>query len=182
MVGETGIAKGSRMMRKVSLVLLGAFMGAAVVTVGTQTRLLSDGMARAAASDTYRNLNLFGDVFEKIRSDYVEKPDEQKLVEAAINGMLTSLDPHSSYMDAKSFQDMQVQTRGEFGGLGLPTVGHTWVEKTWETSDEHVGRCPRIGEGGDEGRLRRRQRHPRAHRQRPEDGGRGQGGRDPAHR
>ena len=119
MVGETGIAKGSRMMRKVSLVLLGAFMGAAVVTVGTQTRLLSDGMARAAASDTYRNLNLFGDVFEKIRSDYVEKPDEQKLVEAAINGMLTSLDPHSSYMDAKSFQDMQVQTRGEFGGLGI---------------------------------------------------------------
>ena len=76
-------------------------------------------MARAAASDTYRNLNLFGDVFEKIRSDYVEKPDEQKLVEAAINGMLTSLDPHSSYMDAKSFQDMQVQTRGEFGGLGI---------------------------------------------------------------
>ena len=119
MVGETGIAKGSRMMRKVSLVLLGAVMGAAVVTVGTQTRLLSDGMARAAASDTYRNLNLFGDVFEKIRSDYVEKPDEQKLVEAAINGMLTSLDPHSSYMDAKSFQDMQVQTRGEFGGLGI---------------------------------------------------------------
>ena len=58
-------------------------------------------------------------MFEKIRSDYVEKPDEQKLVEAAINGMLTSLDPHSSYMDAKSFQDMQVQTRGEFGGLGI---------------------------------------------------------------
>jgi len=106
-------------MRKVSLVMLGAVLGASVVTVGTQTRLLSDGMARAAASDTYRNLNLFGDVFEKIRSDYVEKPDEQKLVEAAINGMLTSLDPHSSYMDAKSFQDMQVQTRGEFGGLGI---------------------------------------------------------------
>jgi carboxyl-terminal processing protease len=119
MVGETGIAKGSRMMRKVSLVMLGAVLGASVVTVGTQTRLLSDGMARAAASDTYRDLNLFGDVFEKIRSDYVEKPDEQKLVEAAINGMLTSLDPHSSYMDAKSFQDMQVQTRGEFGGLGI---------------------------------------------------------------
>ncbi len=107
------------MMRKVSLVMLGAVLGASVVTVGTQTRLLSDGMARAAASDTYRDLNLFGDVFEKIRSDYVEKPDEQKLVEAAINGMLTSLDPHSSYMDAKSFQDMQVQTRGEFGGLGI---------------------------------------------------------------
>ena len=106
-------------MRKVSLVLLGAVLGASAVTVGSQTRLLSGGTAIAAATDTYRNLNLFGDVFEKIRSDYVEKPDEQKLVEAAISGMLTSLDPHSSYMDAKSYKDMQVQTRGEFGGLGI---------------------------------------------------------------
>ena len=106
-------------MRKVSLVLLGAVLGASTVTLGTQTRLLTSGIASAAASDTYRSLNLFGDVFEKIRTDYVEKPDDQKLVEAAINGMLTSLDPHSSYMDAKSFRDMQVQTRGEFGGLGI---------------------------------------------------------------
>ena len=105
-------------MRKVSLVLLGAILGASAVTVGGQTLLFAAG-AKAAATDTYRNLNLFGDVFEKIRSDYVEPPDEQKLVEAAINGMLTSLDPHSSYMDAKSYRDMQVQTRGEFGGLGI---------------------------------------------------------------
>src|SRR5260370_30791863 len=75
--------------------------------------------ARAATSDTYRQLNLFGDVFERVRSDYVEKPDDSKLVESAISGMLTGLDPHSSYMDAKSFRDMQVQTRGEFGGLGI---------------------------------------------------------------
>ena len=75
--------------------------------------------AKAAASDTYRQLNLFGDVFERVRADYVEKPDDSKLVESAINGMLTGLDPHSSYMDAKSFRDMQVQTRGEFGGLGI---------------------------------------------------------------
>jgi carboxyl-terminal processing protease len=100
-------------------VLLGAVLGASTVTVGMQTRLFSGGSARAAASETYRNLSLFGDVFEKIRSDYVEKPDEQKLVEAAINGMLTSLDPHSSYMDAKGFRETQVQTRGEFGGLGI---------------------------------------------------------------
>ncbi|WP_158810093.1 S41 family peptidase [Beijerinckia sp. L45] len=106
-------------MRKVSLVLLGAVLGASTVALGTQTHLLSATMASAAASDTYRSLNLFGDVFEKIRTDYVEKPDDQKLVESAINGMLTSLDPHSSYMDAKSFRDMQVQTRGEFGGLGI---------------------------------------------------------------
>jgi carboxyl-terminal processing protease len=119
MVGKAGIAKGSRMMRKVFPLLLGAILGAGLGTLATRTPVFPAGTARAAASDTYRNLNLFGDVFEKIRSDYVEKPDEQRLVEAAINGMLGSLDPHSSYMDAKSFRDMQVQTRGEFGGLGI---------------------------------------------------------------
>jgi carboxyl-terminal processing protease len=119
MVGKAGIAKGSRMMRKVLPILIGAVLGAGLVTLATKTPVFPAGTASAAASDTYRNLNLFGDVFEKIRSDYVEKPDEQKLVEAAINGMLGSLDPHSSYMDAKSFRDMQVQTRGEFGGLGI---------------------------------------------------------------
>jgi len=75
--------------------------------------------ATAAATDTYRQLNLFGDVFERIRSDYVEEPDDGKLIEAAINGMLSSLDPHSSYLNAKDYQDMQVQTRGEFFGLGI---------------------------------------------------------------
>src|SRR5947208_1676382 len=108
------------MMRsKISYVLFGAAMGAVAVGVGANTRLLTGGSATAAVSDTYKNLSLFGDVYEKIRADYVEKPDEGKLVEAAINGMLTSLDPHSSYMDSKSFRDMQVQTRGEFGGLGI---------------------------------------------------------------
>ncbi len=107
------------MMRKVSYLVLGAAIGAAAVTVGSHTSLLAHGAAFAAAADTYRQLNLFGDVFEKIRQDYVEKPDEGKLVEAAINGMLSSLDPHSSYMDAKAFREMQVQTKGEFGGLGI---------------------------------------------------------------
>jgi carboxyl-terminal processing protease len=75
--------------------------------------------AVAGNSDTYRQLNLFGDVFDRVRSDYVEVPDEEKLIDSAINGMLAALDPHSSYMNAKRFQDMQVQTRGEFGGLGI---------------------------------------------------------------
>ena len=70
-------------------------------------------------SETYRQLNLFGDVFERVRSDYVEEVGDSEMIEAAINGMLTSLDPHSSYLNAKSFRDMQVQTRGEFGGLGI---------------------------------------------------------------
>ncbi len=70
-------------------------------------------------SELYQQLNLFGDVLERIRNDYVEPPKETDLIEAAINGMLASLDPHSSYMNPKQFRDMQVQTRGEFGGLGI---------------------------------------------------------------
>ena len=70
-------------------------------------------------AETYRLLSLFGDVFERVRADYVEPVKDRDLVENAINGMLTGLDPHSSYMNAKAFRDMQVQTRGEFGGLGI---------------------------------------------------------------
>jgi carboxyl-terminal processing protease len=107
-------------MRKTSLILLGAAAGAAMTLLAFQPRAVFSGAtAKAAASDTYRQLNLFGDVFERVRADYVEKPDDAKLIESAINGMLAGLDPHSSYMDSKSFRDMQVQTRGEFGGLGI---------------------------------------------------------------
>jgi carboxyl-terminal processing protease len=107
-------------MRKTSLIVLSAAAGAAATLLVTQPRVaLLGSTARAAASDTYRQLNLFGDVFERVRSDYVEKPEDSKLVESAISGMLTGLDPHSSYMDSKSFRDMQVQTKGEFGGLGI---------------------------------------------------------------
>ncbi len=108
------------MMRKTSLLFLGALAGVLTTLLITQPRaLLVGSAARAAVSDTYRELNLFGDVFERVRADYVERPDDSKLVESAINGMLAGLDPHSSYMDPKSFRDMQVQTRGEFGGLGI---------------------------------------------------------------
>ncbi|MGE3147248.1 MAG: S41 family peptidase, partial [Pseudorhodoplanes sp.] len=111
------------MMRKTFLVLLGAVSGAALTLIAVQPQLVLSGMsatAKAAGNaDTYRQLNLFGDVFERVRSDYVERPDDSKLVESAINGMLAGLDPHSSFMDGKSFRDMQIQTRGEFGGLGI---------------------------------------------------------------
>lgn len=70
-------------------------------------------------SETYRQLNLFGDVFERVRNQYVEPVEDKKLIETAINGMLTSLDPHSGYLDEESFNDMQVTTKGEFGGLGI---------------------------------------------------------------
>src|SRR6201996_5268562 len=120
MVGDERKRKGSRMMRKTTLIFLGALAGPAVTLVATQPRtLLIGSSAKAAASDTYRQLNLFGDVFERVRADYVDKPDDTKLIESAVNGMLAGLDPHSSYMDPKSFRDMQVQTRGEFGGLGI---------------------------------------------------------------
>jgi carboxyl-terminal processing protease len=70
-------------------------------------------------SSVYEQLDLFGDIFERVRSQYVEDVPTDELVTAAINGMLTSLDPHSSYLSAKDFEDMQVQTKGEFGGLGI---------------------------------------------------------------
>jgi carboxyl-terminal processing protease len=80
-------------------------------------------------SDTYRLLTLFGDVFERVRADYVDPVPDKELVENSINGMLTGLDPHSNYMDAKAFRDMQVQTKGEFGGLGIEvTQDGGWIK------------------------------------------------------
>ena len=107
-------------MRKVSLVFLSAIAGAGLTLLVTHSGAVSVGSsAEAALSDTYKQLNLFGDVFERVRADYVEKPDDSKLVQSAINGMLAGLDPHSSYMDPGSLHELQVQTRGEFGGLGI---------------------------------------------------------------
>ncbi|MBC8014003.1 MAG: S41 family peptidase, partial [Methyloceanibacter sp.] len=85
--------------------------------------------ASAANSEIYRQLDLFGEVLERVRSDYVEKPEDPKLIEAAINGMLTALDPHSAYLNPKHFRDMQVQTRGEFGGLGIEVTMENGVVK-----------------------------------------------------
>ncbi|HWK63776.1 MAG TPA: S41 family peptidase [Rhizobiaceae bacterium] len=104
------------MIRKVSLLLAGALMGASAMSlvhgaVGTT--------ANAAGSETYKQLAIFGDIFERVRGQYVTPPDEKALVESAINGMLTSLDPHSSYLNPEAAKDMRVQTKGEFGGLGI---------------------------------------------------------------
>src|SRR3546814_1708698 len=75
--------------------------------------------AQENPSDTYRQLKLFSEVFERVRADYVEEVSDQDLIEFAIQGMLSTLDPHSSYLNAESFGDMRVQTKGEFGGLGI---------------------------------------------------------------
>jgi carboxyl-terminal processing protease len=106
-------------MRKLSLLLVGALMGSAVAFGVTDGAKYLSNPAFAASPDTYRQLMLFGDVLDRIRTDYVEQPDEDKLIEAAINGMLSSLDPHSEYMNPKSYKEMQTTTRGEFGGLGI---------------------------------------------------------------
>src|ERR1700726_4084527 len=124
-------------MRKTSLILLGAAAGAALTLMTTQPRIVFDGTsAKAAGADTYRQLSLFGDVFERVRADYVEKPDDGKLIESAISGMLAGLDPHSSYMDSKNFRDMQVETRGEFGGLGIEVTMEEGLIKVVTPIDE----------------------------------------------
>ncbi|MGV6871239.1 S41 family peptidase [Pseudochelatococcus sp. B33] len=126
-------------MRKFSLIMVGAVIGAGVAIVGTQSRLLTSTSAVAASVDTYRQLTFFGDVFDKVRSDYVDTLDERKLIEAAVSGMVSSLDPHSGYMDAKSHRDMQVQTRGSFSGLGLEVTMEDGLVKVVSPIDETPG-------------------------------------------
>ncbi|MEI5678874.1 S41 family peptidase [Mesorhizobium sp. CGMCC 1.15528] len=104
------------MIRKLSLLFAGALMGASAMTLVYGA---PGSTANAAGSETYRQLAIFGDIFERVRAQYVTPPDEKSLVESAVNGMLTSLDPHSSYMNAEAAKDMRVQTKGEFGGLGI---------------------------------------------------------------
>jgi carboxyl-terminal processing protease len=103
---------------RTGLLLGGAFV--AGVLFGPAAGVLGHAFAQDTSyADDYRLLTLFGEVFEKVRAEYVDPPVDKDLVENAINGMLTGLDAHSSYMNAKAFQDMQVQTKGEFGGLGI---------------------------------------------------------------
>jgi carboxyl-terminal processing protease len=105
--------------------------------VATLAGLQAINIATAATNaDTYKLLNLFGEVYDKVRSDYVEKPDEQKMMEAAINGMLMSLDPHSSYMNAKDFAEMNIKTKGEFGGLGIEVTMENGVIKVVSPYDD----------------------------------------------
>jgi carboxyl-terminal processing protease len=104
-------------MRKLIMAAIGGIAGGVILSTQVTGPLLAQEEARS--SSVYQQLDLFGDVFERIRSTYVEDVDEAALIEAAINGMLTSLDPHSSYLPPRDFDSMQVQTRGEFGGLGI---------------------------------------------------------------
>jgi carboxyl-terminal processing protease len=115
---------------KASLVAAAAF--AAGVSVGPMQQVVAQG----GSGDTFRQLKLFGDVFERVRAEYVEEVTDQKLIEAAINGMLTSLDPHSGYLDTEKYRDMQVQTRGEFGGLGIEVTMENGLVKVVSPIDD----------------------------------------------
>jgi len=124
-------------MHKTSFILLGAAAGAAMTLFTFQPQIIFTATNASAATDNaYRQLNLFGDVFERVRADYVEKPDESKLIESAINGMLSGLDPHSSYMDPKGFKEMQEETSGEFGGLGMEVTMEDGLIKVVTSIDE----------------------------------------------
>ena len=121
--------KVNNRVRSYGLVLAGAVSA-------TMLWHVFDTAIAASNAETYKQLNLFGDVFDRVRADYVEDPDESKMIEAAINGMLASLDPHSSYMDAKHFEDMSVQTKGEFGGLGIEVTMENGVVKVVAPIDD----------------------------------------------
>ena len=114
------------MMRKMLMV------GFAVVAV----LIMATPVVEAASSETYRQLNLFGDVFERVRSDYVEEVSDKELIESAIAGMLSSLDPHSSYLNRESFEDMRVETKGEFGGLGIEVTMENGLVKVVSPIDD----------------------------------------------
>ncbi len=92
--------------------------------------------AQAAEENTFRQLELFGDIFERVRADYVDEVGDEQLIESAINGMLSSLDPHSAYLNEKSYRDMQVQTRGEFGGLGIEVTMEQGLVKVVSPIDD----------------------------------------------
>jgi carboxyl-terminal processing protease len=123
-------------MRKNYLFILGAAAGACLTLLATEGPLVVAAARAAVNGDTYSQLNLFGEVFERIRADYVERPDDSKLVEGAINGMITSLDPHSRYMNEDAWREMQETTQGEFGGLGIEVTMEDGLVKVVAPMDD----------------------------------------------
>ena len=121
-------------MKKLFIAALIGTLGGVVLTTQLTMPLIAQETDRAKS--TYEQLDLFGDIFERIRSAYVEPVDEGKLIESAINGMLTSLDPHSSYMPPEDFDNMRVQTRGEFGGLGIEVTQENGFVKVVSPIDD----------------------------------------------
>lgn len=129
-------------LRNVSVLALLAVLPVMIPVTAFAQEAAPEAAPEAAAkspkvtNDTYEMLNLFGDVFERVRDNYVEEVSDKKLIEGALNGMLTALDPHSSYLDAAGFDDMKVQTKGEFGGLGIEVIMENGLVKVVSPIDE----------------------------------------------
>jgi carboxyl-terminal processing protease len=126
-------------MRKNFLFLCGALAGTCLTLLVTgpyNGHLVAAARAAASTADIYSQLNLFGEVFERVRADYVEKPEDTKLIEGAIDGMVTSLDPHSRYMNDKAWREMQETTSGEFGGLGIEVTMEDGLVKVVSPIDD----------------------------------------------
>ncbi|MEV8466110.1 S41 family peptidase [Fluviibacterium sp. DFM31] len=121
-------------MRSFVMAAIGGTLAGAVLTTQVAGPLLAQ--EQSEARTVYEQLDLFGDIFERIRAQYVEEVDETDLIEAAINGMLTSLDPHSSYLSPKDADDMRVQTRGQFGGLGIEVTQENGFVKVVSPIDD----------------------------------------------
>lgn len=111
-------------------------IGASSVTFSATAMAVEERSAVEQSRETYRLLNLFGDVFDRVRREYVEEVPDEELIKSALNGMLTSLDPHSSYMSPKEFKEMQVQTKGEFGGLGIEVTMENGLVKVVSPIDD----------------------------------------------
>lgn len=121
-------------MRKFVIAALGGTVAGAILTTQIAGPLIAQEAGKTGS--VYEQLDLFGDIFERIRAQYVEEVEPKDLIEAAINGMLTSLDPHSSYLPPDDFDDMQVQTRGEFGGLGIEVTQEDGFVKVVSPMDD----------------------------------------------
>jgi carboxyl-terminal processing protease len=124
------------MMRKLDYAFWTFMTLAAMAGVTTVFNVSRTYSAPTPNAEIYKQLDLFGDVLERVRSDYVEKPDDSMLIDSAINGMLAALDPHSAYLNPKHFRDMQIQTKGEFGGLGIEVTMENGVVKVVAPIDD----------------------------------------------
>jgi carboxyl-terminal processing protease len=134
------LSKDARMPLKAKLgttaLVTGAFAAGIIVGPMVAGPIMGAFAQEGGRAETFRLLNLFGDVFERVRAEYVEPVQDRELIENAINGMLTGLDPHSAYLNPRNFRDMQVQTRGEFGGLGIEVTQENGFIKVISPIDE----------------------------------------------
>ena len=129
-------------MKKIVLAAGGGILLGLAVTTQVAGPLIAQ--EAAANQSVYQQLDLFGDIFQRIRADYVEEVEPSDLIEAAINGMLSSLDPHSSYLSAEDAARMRTQTRGEFGGLGLEVTQEDGCQVIWTAPGRSGGPWPKI--------------------------------------